>query len=80
MRIEWQLVSPFDPELEGFEGEEKGENDETPEPQDETNFEITIESKDGEQGRVLILGIYFFKVISTGGSIGGTQFFTGSYL
>lgn len=49
VRIEWQLVSPFDPELEGF-GAEGQENEETPEPQEETNFEITIESKDGEKG------------------------------
>lgn len=47
-RIEWQLVSPFDPDMEDFEGAEGQEQ--PPEPMEETDFQITVEKKDGTTG------------------------------
>lgn len=46
-RIEWQLISPFDPNMDDM-GEEGAE--EQPEPTDEVDFQITIEQKDGSKG------------------------------
>jgi len=44
--IEWQLVSPFDPEMEmEAEGEDKPEA-----PQDETDFTISVTSEGGANG------------------------------
>lgn len=47
-RIEWQLVSPFDPDMEEFEGQQ----DQQPpaEPMEEVDFTITIENKDATNG------------------------------
>lgn len=47
-KIEWQLISPFDPDMEEFEGQ--GQDQPTPEPMDEVDFTITIEKKDGSEG------------------------------
>lgn len=48
--IEWQLVSPFDPEMEDMEAE-GGENaEQPPPPADETDFTITISSGEGAKG------------------------------
>lgn len=54
-KIEWQLVSPFDPEMDDFENPEAAgeEGQQMPEPQEETDFTITVETKDGEQGMTL---------------------------
>jgi complement component 1 Q subcomponent-binding protein len=52
-KIEWQLVAPFmDDEMEGMDGSQEGKEGEAqmPEMLDETDFTITIEKKDGEQG------------------------------
>lgn len=46
--IEWQLVSPFDPEMDDLEGQ--GGEEAPPAPQDETDFTITISSEEGEKG------------------------------
>lgn len=47
--IEWQLVSPYDPEMDDLEGQ-GAEGETPPAPADETDFTITIQSGDGEKG------------------------------
>lgn len=54
-KIEWQLVSPFDPDMDEFDsaaGGDKagGPGEQNPEFAKETDFTITIETKEGGQG------------------------------
>lgn len=48
--IEWQLVSPFDPEMDDMEGQGENQQDAPPPPTDETDFTVTIQTESGEKG------------------------------
>lgn len=54
-KIEWQLVAPFDPEMDDFENQDgaTGAEGQMPEQQEETDFTITCQTKDGESGLTL---------------------------
>lgn len=73
-KIEWQLVTPFDADMEDLEGAEGQKDPNSQEPElagaDETDFTITVEKKDQSEGTFVraLLGSAIPIAIATFGS------------